>query len=468
MAATKNPKRQTRWKPRLVDKANVAAVRTGRTVTMTGWGNYPVVRGRELRSENLEAITRSAVLTRGLARAYGDASLPPPGDHIVAASPLADRLLSFDSNTGIVRVEAGFPLMRLNRISLPRGWFTPVTPGTHFVTVGGMVASDIHGKNHHVAGCFGEHVRSLKMRVADGAIIECADGQHDLFRATLGGMGLTGHILEVEFQMQRVPTPWIWEESERIDCFESVLERLETAGRDWPFTVCWSDFLVTGQNAGRAILNKGRWAEPGEAPAGQPKWRSAPTFPVHLPNWALQTWMMRIGNWLNYTYHGKAPREHITHPETFFYPLDVIREWNRIYGKRGFTQHQAVLPAPHTHRRHEQYLRLLHDNRAKVFLSVVKDCGNEGKGMISFPKRGVTYALDIPIDQDTQRVIDRLNDFVVAEGGRIYLAKDAFTREEHFRAMEPRLDAWNDVRRQWDTEQRLKSSLSVRLLGDRA
>jgi FAD/FMN-containing dehydrogenase len=467
MARTTQSKKAV-FEPRLIKPAT-ARVKPGvGSVEISGWGGYPVVRGYERRSENLAAITRDAVLTRGLGRAYGDASLPPAGDYAVAASPLADRLLGFDQARGIVRVEAGFPLMRLNRLSLPRGWFTPVTPGTHYVTVGGMVASDVHGKNHHVAGCFGEYVRSLKMRVADGAIIECADGQHELFRATLGGMGLTGHILEVEFQMDRIPSPWIWEESERIDRFDKVLERLEEAGREWPFTVCWSDFLVTGERAGRALLMKGRWAQPSEAPAGQPKWRAAATLPFRFPNWALQTWMLRVGNFLNWTMHGSNVHRGIAHPETFFYPLDIIREWNRAYGRRGFTQHQAVLPAPHTHRRHEQFLRLLHDNRAKVFLSVVKDCGDEGKGMLSFPKRGVSYALDIPVDHDTQRVIDRLNDFIVAEGGRIYLAKDAFTRPEHFQAMEPRLHSWNAVRREWDPERRLKSALSVRVLGDPA
>ena len=455
------------FQPRLIRKPSDA--RSGRRASeLAGWGAHPVVRAYERRSENLPEITRDAVLTRGLGRAYGDASLPPAGDHTVAASPLADRLLSFDRDTGIIRVEAGFPLMRLNRLSLPRGWFTPVSPGTHSVTIGGMVASDVHGKNHHVAGCFGEYVKALKMRVADGAIIELGDDQHQLFRATLGGMGLTGHILEVEFQMERIPSPWIWQETERIDCFEDVLQQLEEAGKEWPFTVCWSDFLVTGENAGRAILMKGRWAHPGEAPAGLPKWRSSIAFPMRLPNWALQTWMVRLGNFLNYAKHGADPHRGIVHPESFYYPLDIIREWNRAYGQRGFTQHQAVLPAPHTHQRHEQYLRLLHDNRARVFLSVVKDCGEEGKGMISFPKRGVSYALDIPIDQDTQQIVDRLNDFVVAEGGRIYLAKDAFTRPEHYRAMEPRFDAWNAVRKQWDPEGKLKSALSVRVLGDKA
>ncbi len=411
---------------------------------------------------------RGAALSRGLGRSYGDAALPAGRDRIVAGTPLADRILAFDRGRGVVRVEAGFPLLRLNRLSLPRGWFTPVTPGTHYVTVGGMVAADVHGKNHHVAGCFGEHVAALRLRVADGSIVECSDAvEPELFRATLGGMGLTGHILEIEFRLQPVPSPWIWQESEQVADFDAVLEHLEEAGRTWPFTVCWADFLKTGRGAGRGLLMKGRWAEPGEAPAALPAWRSAPSLPFQLPSWALQEWMLRVGNYLNYAKHGARVRRGVLHPETCFYPLDVVRDWNRLYGRRGFTQHQAVLPAPHGHARHRRFFELLQRNRAKIFLCVVKDCGPEGKGMISFPKRGISYALDIPVDGDTQRLVDTLNDFVAAEGGRIYLAKDAFTRAAHFRAMEPRLDAWLAVRRKWDPEGRLVSAQSVRVFGDR-
>ena len=181
---------------------------------LAGWGRFPVVDGLEWKSENLAAITETATLCRGLGRSYGDSSLPARADLPVANTTLADRLLSFDPASGLLRAEAGVSLLQLNRVFLRRGWFVPVSPGTQFVTLGGMVASDVHGKNHHVDGCFGEHVRSIKLRVADGRIVECSDtSERELFRATIGGMGLTGHILEVEFQMRRIPSPWIWGES---------------------------------------------------------------------------------------------------------------------------------------------------------------------------------------------------------------------------------------------------------------
>lgn len=440
----------------------------GRLTELAGWGYYPRVQGSERRSENLEEITRDAVLTRGLGRSYGDSSLPPPGGRPVAGSPLADRLLAFDPQSGVVRAEAGCALMQLNRLFFPRGWFTPVTPGTHYVTLGGMVAADVHGKNHHVAGCFGEHVRRLRMRVADGRIIEPSDEhERDLFRATLGGMGLTGHILEVEFQMQRIPSPWIWQETERVADFDAALDGLQAASRQWPMTVLWSDFLATGAGLGRGLLMKGRWAEPDEAPAAPPRWRHAPALPVRLPSWLVQPWMVAIGNRLNYWRHGARLHAGIVHPETFFYPLDIVREWNRLYGRRGFTQYQAVLPGPSNHPRHWRFVRTLRERGGRVFLCVIKDCGPEGKGMLSFPKPGVSYALDIPIGVQTQALVDALNDVVAAEGGRVYLAKDAFTRPQHFHAMEPRLEAWNAVRRAWDPHGRLKSAQSIRLLGDR-
>ena len=436
---------------------------------LTGWGAYPRVQGCERRSEDLEHITHDAVLTRGLGRSYGDSSLPPPGGRLVAGSPLADRLLAFAPDTGVVRAEAGLALRTMNRLFLPRGWFTPVTPGTHYVTLGGMVAADVHGKNHHVAGCFGEHVRRLRMRVADGRIIECSDDREpELFRATLGGMGLTGHILEVEVQLQRIPTPWIWQESERVADLETALDRLQAASAEWPFTVLWSDLLARGSRLGRGLLIKGRWAEPSEAPPTPPRWRQTVALPIDAPSGLLQPWMVSLHNAVRYGIHGARPRAGIVNPETFFYPLDVIRNWNRAYGRRGFTQYQVVLPGPSSHPRHRRFVDTLRAHGGTVYLCVIKDCGPQGKGMLSFPKPGVSYALDIPIGRRIQALVDALNELAVAEDGRIYLAKDAFTRAEHFRAMEPRLEAWNAVRRRWDPQGRLKSAQSVRLLGDRA
>lgn len=433
---------------------------------LAGWGHYPVAEGYEILSEDLEHACNGAVLSRGLGRSYGDSSLPPPGGQRVIGSVLADRLLAFDPERGIVRAEAGLPLWRLNRVFLSRGWFTPVSPGTHFVTIGGMVAADVHGKNHHVDGCFGAHVTALRMRVASGRVLECSDEHEaELFRATLGGMGLTGHILEVEFRLKRVPSPWIWQETERTPDFEATIARLLEAGKTWPYTVCWADLLAAGPAAGRGLLIKGRWAEPSEAPPRMPRFRQPPSVPPVFPSWFLQPWMVRAFNRLYYARHGSRVRCGIVHPEIFFYPLDAVRDWYRVYGPRGFTQYQCVLPTADPSRQ-RRFLDLLQSRRAPVFLCVIKDCGAEGKGMMSYPKPGVSYALDIPMGSETQALIDALNDFVAAEGGRIYLAKDALTRAAHFRAMEPRLEAWQAVRRKWDPQRRLRSAQSMRLLGD--
>ncbi len=435
---------------------------------LTGWGRYPIAFARERRSEDLADITVGAPLSRGLGRSYGDSSLPAASDAEVASSVLADRILSFDEGTGAMRAEAGLPLSAIWRTFLPRGWFTPVSPGTQFVTLGGMVASDIHGKSHHVDGCFGAHVRSLVIRVADGRLVRCSpEENNDLFRATLGGQGLTGHILEVEFRMVRVPSPWIWCESERFGDLDRMLEALEEASREWPMTAAWADLLSKGSDFGRGILSKGRWATPTEAPAQPPRPKPRIDVPFVLPGWLPHPALARMFiNIPTYWKHGDHVRRGIVHPESFFYPLDVVGKWNRFYGPRGFTQYQCVLPAGRSAVR--PFLELLVAQGGDCCLSVIKDCGPEGLGLLSFPKPGISLALDIPIRDNTQAVIDALNESLIAQGGRIYLAKDAFTRAEHYRAMEPRLAEWQRIRRKWDPKGELRSAQSIRVLGDAA
>ena len=434
---------------------------------LSGWGRIAVA-GREVCSEDLERITRDVPLSRGLGRSYGDSSLPPPGRPLVAGSRLADRILAFDPATGLLRAEAGLSLFELNRVFLPRGFFDPVAPGTQFITLGGMVAADVHGKSHHRSGSFGTHLVRLKMRVADGRIIECSrEVEPDLFRATLGGMGLTGHILEVECRLLRVPSPWIQAESERVADIDSFIDALKEAGPRWPYTVGWIDCLSRGRRMGRGILHRGRWADPAEAPAGLPAERSRPSVPFVLPGWVIGRWSVRTFNALFYKSHVPRVKRAIVHPESFFYPLDVVLHWNRLYGPRGFTQYQCVLPESAGRGAARRFLELLTQRGGASMLCVIKDCGPEGLGLLSFPKAGTSIALDLPIRDGTQALVDALNELVIAEGGRVYLAKDALTRGEHYRAMEPRLDAFLAVRRKWDPEGRLRSAQSVRILGDR-
>ena len=436
-------------------------------VLVAGWGRFPVCEARLCANEDLGLVTPHGSLSRGLGRSYGDAALPAKRGDALTSTVLADRLLSFDPETGILRAEAGCPLWRIIELFLPRGWFPPVTPGTKFVTLGGMVAADVHGKMHHSQGTFGQHVTSVLLEVADGRRIECSpEHETELFDATLGGMGLTGHILEVAFRMQRIPSPWILEEVETFPNVPALLSALHQAGQHWPFTVAWADLLNPPPLFGRGALMKGRWALPREAPSRLPQPPKSMKLPAVFPNWFLQPWMIR---WFNRVYFYRAQRvrgRRVVDPESFFYPLDAVLDWNRVYGPRGFTQYQCVLPAEQGLEAHQRLLDRLLELQAPVFLAVIKDCGQEGRGILSFPRPGISYALDMPLSNRTQQIVDDLNDIVVKGGGRIYLAKDALTRPEHFRSMEPRLERFLTVRRKWDPTLRFRSALSARLFGD--
>ncbi len=437
--------------------------RMTREPALSGWGRT-FVKGREQRSEDLEQITAHVPLSRGLGRSYGDASLPAAGVQVLAGTTLADRILAFDDNTGVIRAEAGLCLAEMNRIFLPRGFFTPVTPGTKFVTLGGMIASDVHGKNHHVAGTIGRHVRALRLRVADGRILECSrTNEPELFLATLGGMGLTGHILEVELTLERVPSPWILQESFRIADLDTFLFKLKEAGKVWPYTVGWIDTVATGKALGRGILFCGRWAEQSEAKPFFPTPKKRFRMPVALPSGLLNRLTIGMFNQLVYRSHVSAHARTIVDPDKFFYPLDRVEQWNLAYGSRGVTQHQSVIPEAAGAAGIRSMLEVLSELGASSFLSVIKDCGPEGEGLLSFPQPGMSLALDIPIQANTQVVIDRLNERVLACGGRIYLTKDGFTRPADFRAMEPRLARFLAVRDRWDPQHRLRSAQSERL-----
>ena len=427
---------------------------TDREPTLAGWGNLPVP-GHELLSEDLPAITRGAVLSRGMGRSYGDSSLPPPGRREVVGTRLADRILAWDPASGVLRAEAGFTLWEFNRLFLRRGRFISATPGTQFVSLGGMVAADVHGKGHHWYGGFGAHLRALRLRVADGSIVDCGPAHEpELFWATVGGMGLTGHILEVECQTQSIPSPWIHSQSQRIDDVDQFIDALKSSSADWPFSVGWIDCLSRGKRMGRGILDRGRWATPEETGGRPLPVTRRLSVPFNFPSWALGRFTVRAFNTLYYWKHFQRAREGLPHPDAFFYPLDAILHWNRIYGRRGFTQYQCVLPDSAGKGAARRFLELLTSRGGASFLCVIKDAGAQGQGLLSFLRPGISIALDIPVRDGTQRLVDTLNELVIAEGGRIYLAKDAFTRPEHYAAMDPRVPEFQAVRARWDPASR--------------
>jgi FAD/FMN-containing dehydrogenase len=327
-----------------------------------------------------------------------------------------------------------------------------------------MVAADVHGKNHHVDGCFGRHVLELTLRVGDGRVVTCSRSEHpELFFATIGGMGLTGHILLVRFRMVRVPSPWIYQEMQRVPNLDAFMDALKTSAAAWPMTMGWIDCLSAGASMGRGVLFRGRWAQPHEAPSTFPGLHAPIPVPFMFPNGVLGTMAVRAFNAVYYRL--PHPNRRAIHPKGFFYPLDIAGDWHRMYGPRGFTQYQCVLPAAGGHDAARRFLEVVTQGGGASFLCVIKDCGAEGEGILSFPKPGISIALDLALRDDTQALVDRMNERVIAEGGRIYLAKDALTRPDHFRAMETRLDRFLDVRRTWDPDGRIRSAQSVRLFG---
>jgi FAD/FMN-containing dehydrogenase len=440
----------------------------GPEAVLSGWGGMRAP-GRELLAEDLEAASAGAVLSRGLGRSYGDSSLPAAAADRVVGTRLADRILGFDPATGALRAEAGLSLAELNRLLMPRGWFPPVTPGTKFVTLGGMVASDVHGKNHHREGCFGAHVQALRMRLAGGDVVDCSPGElPDLFDGTLGGMGLLGHILEVRCTMHRIASPWLWGESERVGGIDEFLAGLERAAPAWPMTMGWIDCLSGGRALGRGILFAGRWATADEAPTASPAPPRPKTVPVELPGWVLNPLSARLFNAAIYRRHWRRRWRGLMAPDPFFYPLDAILHWNRVYGRRGFTQYQCVLPRAAGSAAVRELLQLLVRLGGASPLCVIKDCGPQGRGVLSFPLEGTSIAVDMAASPGVQTIVDRLNELVIAAGGRIYLTKDRFTRPEHFRAMEPRLPRFLALREKFDPGHRLRSAQSRRLFGDAA
>jgi FAD/FMN-containing dehydrogenase len=438
---------------------------------VAGWGRRPVRPGLVARPERLLLPPgKGPVLPRGLGRAYGDAAVPGSPGALVLETTRADRILGFDERTGRLTCEAGLSLAEILRIFVPRGWFPAVTPGTKFVTVGGCVACDVHGKNHHRDGSFGRFVEEIRLLTADGREVVCGPAaERELFLATVGGMGLTGLITEVTLRLASIASPWMIVETLAVSGLEAMLEALRASGAEWPYTVGWIDCLVRGRGLGRGVLMRGRHAGRDEAAARLPAPRPRLAVPLDAPGWLLNPAVMRGFNEAYYRRHGAGPRRRLVSYEQFFYPLDAVLGWNRLYGRRGFLQYQCLLPRAAGPAAVEAVLDRLAAAGAASFLAVIKDCGPGWDAYLSFPAEGTTLALDLPYrGPATEALIHELNRVVIEAGGRIYLAKDAVTRAEDFAAMVPALQRWKAVRDRWDPERRFRSALSARLFGDPA
>ena len=407
------------------------------------------------------------VVARGLGRSYGDAAQNAGGT--VVDLTARDRVLDVDLPGARVTVEAGVSLDALMHLLLPLGLFVPVTPGTRSVTVGGAIAADVHGKDHHVSGSFCDAVERLDLLVADGSVRTVGpDRDPDLFWATAGGMGLTGVVLRATLRMRRVETSRVVVDTERAHDLDDLLARLTAGDGAYPYSVAWVDCLARGRRLGRAVLTSGRPARRDEldeqARRDPLAFRSRPRVQVPdvLPSGLVNRASVAA---LNEAWFRKAPRERrgeVQGVAPFFHPLDGLGQWSRAYGRRGFVQYQYVVPleAGATVRRS---IEALHAGGAVPSLAVLKRFGPGNPGHLSFPAPGWTLAVDVPVTAGTGAVLRRLDELVLEAGGRVYLAKDARMAPDALPRMYPRLDAWRAVRDRVDPDHLFTSDLARRL-----
>jgi decaprenylphospho-beta-D-ribofuranose 2-oxidase len=451
-------------------------VNEGRRELLSGWGRTAPSAADVVRPGSADELAKATadppprgLVARGLGRAYGDAA-QNAGGRVVDTTGVAG-ILDLDVPSGVVRVAAGTSLDELLRVLVPQGLFVPVTPGTRFVTVGGAIASDIHGKNHHADGTFGAHVQSLVLALPDGTTRTLTPaGSPAEFWATCGGMGLTGTIVEATVACKHIETSLLAVDTDRVADLDDLLDRLREGQQRYRYSVAWVDLLAPGRHLGRSVLTQGDFAPLAALAPGDRRRRDplhfAPRAPVpapHAPSGLLNR--LTIGAFNEFWFR-KAParrRDELQSITTFFHPLDMADGWNRLYGGRGFLQWQCLLPFGE-----EAVLRrcieALSDFRAPSFIAFLKTFGAADPGPLSFPAPGWTLALDVPAGSlELAGLLDRLDLDVVEAGGRQYLAKDSRVRPDLVPAMYPRLDEWRTVRDGLDPDRRLTSDLARRL-----
>jgi decaprenylphospho-beta-D-ribofuranose 2-oxidase len=428
---------------------------------LTGWGRYSGIQAQGFFFESIDSLIGYVKILQdyivyAMGRSYGDSAL----NKNALLSRRFNKILFFDEQEGIITCESGVTLSDLIDIFLPRGWFLPVVPGTKHITVGGAIASDIHGKNHHKVGCFSNFVMSFELMVADGEILLCSRDQNpQLFYATCGGMGLTGIIINVTFRLQPIKSSYVRETIIRCRNLEEIFLLFDEK-EEATYSVGWLDCLAKGKQLGRSILMLGEHDDSG--PLFREKQRTL-TIPIDLPSFILNKYSISTFNHIYYELHPSFTEGRLISLDNFFFPLDKIIFWNRMYGRRGFIQYQFVLPKAASF----SGLKIIMDKIATSgfgsFLAVIKLFGKENKNYLSFPMGGYTIALDFKMQPKLLRLLDELDRIVVDYGGRLYLAKDARMSKEIFQNSYPKWEVFLKMRQELGLNKKFNSLQSRRL-----
>ncbi len=431
---------------------------------LSGWGRHPVIQAEMTPAHNHRVLQEKisgmgTLIAYGYGRSYGDSAL---AKQVVGMRPL-DRMIEFEESTGLLTCEAGVLFADIVKTFLPRGWFLKVTPGTKYITVGGAVAADIHGKNHHIAGCFGDTVSHLKMIGAGGETVHCSrDHNSELFRATCGGMGLTGIIFEAAFYLTKVPSATISmttiKTRDLVETFEAFEKHADT-----PYSVAWVDCLAKGGSLGRSLVMLGEFE--GEDANTDIDYRpsNGTTIPKWFPGFLLNNASISVFNKLYYAKAQNGSSKKRVGVDAFFYPLDRLLHWNRIYGKSGLIQYQFILPKSAGVKGMEEILQEIAQSGIGSFLAVLKLYGPANDHYLSFPMEGYSLALDFKVQHRLPELLDRLDRLVLKYSGRIYLAKDARVSREVFEQGYPQIEAFRALRKSLGLDRKFRSMQSDRL-----
>lgn len=425
-----------------------------------GWGRYSLVDAKVLKPEKINDINKlidinEKIIARGLGRSYGDSA----NNTVVVDTTSLNNVVKFDTESGIIICESGISISQINKITIPKGWFVPVTPGSSYVTLGGAIASDIHGKNHHLDGTFSKHILSISLMLSDGEIVNISNSENiDLFKATCGGMGLTGIIVSASIKLKSISSNLIKKKTIKNNSLEELLKQFEINFSS-PYSVAWLDCSNKSKSV-NSLLFLGEHCKKGKLIS---RTKKSKYIPIKLCSMFLNKYLIKIFNKIYYYKNLKKTQITLVSLENYFYPLDSLMNWNFLYGKKGFIQYQFVIPKKNGIEILKKILNLIKDHNQIPFLAVLKMLGSQNKNYLSFPTEGYTLALDFKVSDSVLKLINILDKVVVDNGGKIYLTKDAIMSKETFRKCYPQWEEFQQIRSKYKATGKFVSQQSLRL-----
>lgn len=427
---------------------------------LNSWGLYPKIQNKIFSFKDEEKLKKTlssqqTYIPYSNGRSYGDSAL---SENILYCKP-HDYFLDFDEKNGLMHCQSGVLLSEIIEVGVPKGWFLKVTPGTKLITVGGAIASDVHGKNHHVEGCFSECVEEMRVMLPSGEVRRCKKGD-ELFKATCAGMGLTGVILDAKISLKKINSKHINQTTIKTKNLKETFDAFEKYAY-MSYSVAWIDCLAKGDELGKCLLMVGDFADDGRLDFKEKKKKN---IPFTFPSFVLNSLSVRAFNWLYYKKAPEGESKQKVDIDTFFYPLDAMKNWNRIYGKGGFTQYQFILPKEKSYEGLEKILATIAKSGKGSFLAVLKLYGKANENYLSFPMEGYSLALDFKIEPGLFELLDGLDEIVLEYGGRIYLTKDVRVKKETFEKGYPMIGKFREFRKQHGMDEKF-SSLQSRRVG---